>query len=52
MKSKEKEKEIHEKNKQIAILNEILQMNSKQALSQESLIVQLKKVFFYNEFEI
>jgi len=39
-----KEKDLREKNNQIQILNEILQMNSKQAIEQKSLIDKLQKV--------
>ncbi len=47
MKSTTKEKEIQEKTQQIKLLNDILQMNSKQALSQNSIIQQLKKVLYF-----
>ena len=46
--------ELNEKTKQIHILNEIIQMNSKQALSQKSTIEKLKKVDFsikFNKFQ-
>lgn len=39
-----KEKEIIEKNKQIQMLNDIIKMNSKQTLSQNLLIQELKQV--------
>ena len=48
-----KEKDLGEKNKQIQILNEILQMNSKQAIEQKSLIDKLQKVspIFLKKYE-
>lgn len=39
-----KDKEIIEKTKQIQILNDIIKMNSKQTLSQNILIQELKQV--------
>lgn len=44
MKNSSKEKELQEKNRQIQILNELIQMNAKQALSQCAIIDELKKV--------
>ena len=39
-----KDKELIEKNKQISLLNDILQMNSKQAIEQKKLNDKLQKV--------
>ena len=50
MKSSTKEKsELQEKAQQIKLLNDILLMNSKQALSQNSVIENLKKVVFFHK---
>ena len=42
--SSSKDKELIEKNKQISILNDIVQMNSKQAIEQKRLNDKLQKV--------